>query len=116
TGQLRLGGRRVQRIIEPGDGPRGVAERRMGRHVVDPLAIDPHLPAVPQAFQVFGAGERPALGADCIFRPGRAHAVTPPAGSSAPPELLSRLQPFPVELNRIRLSPRPETAVDSWHD
>src|SRR5882672_6832598 len=25
------------------------------------------------------------------------------------------LQPFPAELNRIRHSLRPETAVDSWH-
>ena len=51
----------MQRVVELGDGAARVAERRMGGHVVDALAVDVDLAAVPQAFQILGAGERPLL-------------------------------------------------------
>ena len=59
AGQRRLGGGIVERIIEPGDGAGGVAERRMRRDIGDALAIDVDLAAVAQAFEIFLAGERP---------------------------------------------------------
>ena len=57
----------VQRIVEPRDRARGVAESRMRGDVLDPLAIDVDLAAVAQAFEVFRARERPPFGADRVF-------------------------------------------------
>ena len=51
----------VQRIVEPRDGARGIAERRMRGDVLDPLAVDIDFAAVAQAFEIFLAGERPPL-------------------------------------------------------
>ncbi len=56
----------VQRVVEPGDASRCIAESRMGGDVLDPFAVDIDLPAVAQAFQVFLAGERPRR-ADHVF-------------------------------------------------
>ena len=49
----------VQRVVEPRDGARGVAERRMRGDVLDPLAVDIDLAAVAQAVEILLAGERP---------------------------------------------------------
>ena len=57
----------VQRVVEPRDRARGVAERRMRGDVLDPLAVDLDLAAVAQAFEIFRAGERPALRGDHVF-------------------------------------------------
>src|SRR5215831_9593006 len=48
----------VQGIIETGNRARAVAKRRVRGDVLDALAIDIDLAAVPQAFEVLGAGER----------------------------------------------------------
>ena len=58
TGQHVLGLGVVQRIVEPRDRARGVAERRMHGDIVDPLAVDIDLTTIAQAFEVFLAGER----------------------------------------------------------
>jgi hypothetical protein len=49
----------VQRVIEPGDHPCGVAKRRMSRDVFDPLAVDEHGAAVAQRLDIFVAILRP---------------------------------------------------------
>ena len=67
SGQQRLGLGVVQRVIEPRDRARGIAERRMGGDILDPLAVDVDFPAVAQAFQVLRAGERPPFGADGVL-------------------------------------------------
>ena len=59
AGQHVLLLRVVQRVIEPRDGARGIAEGRMGGDVLDPLAVDIDLAAVAQAFEIFRPGERP---------------------------------------------------------
>ncbi len=46
----------MQRVVEPGDHPRRVAERRVIGDVFDALAVDPHLSPVVQAVQKFLAG------------------------------------------------------------
>src|SRR5262245_30684580 len=48
----------VQRVVEPGDHPRGVAEGRVLGDVFDPLAVDPDLAVVVQALYKFLAGVR----------------------------------------------------------
>ncbi len=48
----------VQRVIEAGDHPRGVAEGRVLGDVLDALAVDPDLPAVVEAVEKFLAGVR----------------------------------------------------------
>ena len=52
----------VQRVVQPRDRPGGVTERRVRRDVLDPLAVDVHLPAVAQALQILLARQRPGLG------------------------------------------------------
>jgi len=47
----------------------------MGGDVLDAFAVNINLAAVAQAFQIFGAGERPAFGLDGVFR---FHAASPP--------------------------------------
>ena len=66
-GQDALGLLGVQRVVEPGDRARGVAERRVRGDVLDPLAIDIDFAAIAQTFEVFRAGERPPLGADGVL-------------------------------------------------
>ena len=53
---LAIGMVAMQRVVESGDHPRGIAKGRMGGHVLDPLAVDPHLPAVVEAIEEFLAG------------------------------------------------------------
>src|SRR5262249_27554282 len=48
----------------------------MRRHVVDALAVDPHLAAVAQALEIFAPGQRTRRARDDIFGPA-AHAVLP---------------------------------------
>src|SRR5215469_16592383 len=67
AGQELLGFVIVQRVIEPRDRTRGIAERRMTGDVLDPLAVDVDFAAVAQAFQIFGASEWPAFDADGIL-------------------------------------------------
>jgi len=50
AGQEVLGFVIVQRVIEPRDRTRGVAEGRMTGDVLDPLAVDIDFAAVAQAF------------------------------------------------------------------
>ena len=50
--------RRALAVIDHGEGARGVAERRMRGHVVDPLAADIDPPAVADAFEIFLAGQQ----------------------------------------------------------
>src|SRR5262245_35495480 len=73
AGQGLLALRVVQRVIEPGYGARSVAKRRMDRHVLDALAIDPHLAPVAQAFEILGAGKGAALVGDRVLGPFRRH-------------------------------------------
>ncbi|MCY1227187.1 hypothetical protein D9M72_394490 [compost metagenome] len=57
----------MQRVIEPGERPGGIAHRRMAGHVLDAFAVDIDLAAVAQAFQIFGAGEGPRpVGAEIL--------------------------------------------------
>ena len=58
-GEHVLGLRVVQRVVEPRDRARGVAESRMRGDVVDALAVDVDLAPVAQAGEIFRAGERP---------------------------------------------------------
>ena len=77
----------MQRVIEPGDGARGIAEGRMRGDVLDPLAVDIDLAAVAQAFEVFLAGERPRRARACaqhIFRLLPIHASFPALGRVTP--------------------------------
>ena len=46
----------MQRVVEPGDHPRRVAEGRVLGDVVDALPVNPHLPPVVQAVEKFLAG------------------------------------------------------------
>src|SRR5262249_45341223 len=57
----------VQGVVEPCDRARGVAERRMRRHIVDALAVDVDLAAVAQAREIFRARERPSLGSNGVL-------------------------------------------------
>ena len=66
-GQQRLGLLVVQRVVEPRDRARGIAERRMRGDVLDALAIDVDFAAVAQAFEIFRAGERPPFGVDGVL-------------------------------------------------
>ena len=50
----------VERVVEAGDHPRGVAEGRMGGDVLDPLAVDVDVALVAQRIQVFRPGLRAA--------------------------------------------------------
>ncbi len=52
----------VQRVVEPGDHPRGVAKRRMGGDVLDALAVDIDFAPVAQLFKIFGARHRREAG------------------------------------------------------
>src|SRR5271165_2329213 len=58
TGQqvFLLGVVAMQRVVEPGHHPRGVAESGMLGDVFDALAIDPDLPAVIEAVEKLLAG------------------------------------------------------------
>ena len=47
----------VERIVEPGDRARRIAERRVRRHVLDPLAIEIDRPPVAQARQIVRRGQ-----------------------------------------------------------
>ena len=76
-GQDRLGLLRMQRVIEPRDRARGIAEGRMGGDVLDAFAIDIDLAPVAQAFEIFGAGERPPFLGDGVFGSGPVHAGSP---------------------------------------
>ena len=67
----------VQRVVEPGDRAGGIAEGRMRGDVGHPLAVDVDLAPVAQAFEIFGAGERPRLGADRILGFHAAHRPAP---------------------------------------
>ena len=67
----------VQRIVEPRDRARRVAERRMRGDVVDALAVDIDLASVAQAFEVFRAGERAALAGDHVLGLHPAHVRSP---------------------------------------
>ena len=61
----------VQRVVEPRHHPRGVAERRMRRDVLDALAVDVDLAPVAQRVEVFVAGlRRGDLGLPDRLRPG----------------------------------------------
>ena len=62
---LRLG--IVQRVIEPRDGARGVAERRMCGHVVDALAVDIDVTPIAQAREIFRAREWPSFGCNDVL-------------------------------------------------
>ena len=88
----------VQRVIEPRDGARGVAERRMRGDVLDPLAVDIDLAAVAQAFQIFRAGERPR-------RAGPSPAHLPVSADSCD---------FPCGLPRCAVSFCRKSAVIDW--
>ena len=66
-GQQRLGLGVMQRVVEPRDRARGIAERRMGGDVLDPLAVDIDFAAVAQAFEIFRAGERPPFLGDGVL-------------------------------------------------
>src|SRR5271170_803592 len=48
----------MQGVVEPSDHARGVAERRMGRDVLNPLPVDIDLTAVAKFFEIFGARHR----------------------------------------------------------
>jgi hypothetical protein len=48
----------VQRVVQPRGHPDRVSERRMGRDVGDPVAVDIDLPAVAQCLDIFVAGQR----------------------------------------------------------
>jgi hypothetical protein len=48
----------MQRVVEPRDHPRGVAERRMGRDILDALAVDVDLAPVAQAVEILLPRER----------------------------------------------------------
>ena len=56
------GGGIVQSVVQPCDRPGGVTERRVRRDVLDPLAVDVHLPAVAQALQILVARQWTGLG------------------------------------------------------
>src|SRR5262249_24973120 len=49
---------RVQRVVEPRDHTRGVAERRMVGDLADALAVDPDLAAIVKTVEEFLAGVR----------------------------------------------------------
>src|SRR5580704_18012507 len=57
----------MERVIEPRDRSRRVAERRMGGDVLDALPIDIDFAAIAQAFQVLCAGEGAPFGADGVL-------------------------------------------------
>src|SRR6516165_5528416 len=57
----------VERVVKPRDRTRGVAKGRMRGDIGDTLAINIDFAAVAQALEIFGTGERPALGADGIL-------------------------------------------------
>jgi hypothetical protein len=57
----------VERVVEPGDASRRIAERRMDGDVLNPLAIDVDLAAVLQAFQVLPAGKGPRRTNDILW-------------------------------------------------
>ena len=70
----------VQRVVEPRDRARGIAERGMGGHVLDALAIDVDVTSITQAGEIFRARERSAFGGNEVLglhrgrflrRPGR---------------------------------------------
>ena len=63
----------VQRVVEPRDRARGIAERRMRGDVLDPLAVDIDLAPVAQACEIFRAGERPPRRSDCVLGLHAAH-------------------------------------------
>jgi hypothetical protein len=58
----------MQRVVELGDGSCAVAERRVGRDVLDPLAVDVDLAPVAQRFEKLRARERAFLAFDDCFR------------------------------------------------
>ena len=60
-----LAGGIVQRVVQPRDHAHRVPERRMRRHVLDALAVNPDLAAVAQALEILVAGERPLPAGRC---------------------------------------------------
>src|ERR1700756_718003 len=57
----------VERVVKPRAPARGVAKCRMRGDIRDALAVNVDFAAVAQALEIFGAGERPALGADGVL-------------------------------------------------
>src|SRR6185369_10455422 len=57
-GERLLAGGIVQRVVQPRDHAHRIPERRMRRHILDALAVNPDLPTVTNALDVFSAGER----------------------------------------------------------
>src|SRR5690348_12422170 len=67
AGQKLLGSGVVERVVYARDRARRIAKGRVRGDVLDPLAIDIDFAAITQAFQIFGPGKWPALGADGIL-------------------------------------------------
>src|SRR5262249_58247079 len=67
AGQCIFGRRVVQRVVELRNGARRVAERRVGGHIGDTLAIDVYLATIAQALKVFLASKGPVGCADEIL-------------------------------------------------
>src|SRR6267154_6838875 len=73
AGQHALAGGIMQRVVEPRDRARRIAEGRMGGDVGDPLALNIDFAAVAQALEIFLAGERPILAGNDVLGLAVAH-------------------------------------------
>jgi len=66
----------MQRIVELSHRHSGVSEGRMFGDILDPLAVNPDLPAISQRLKILGTGKRAAQIIDDVFRPS-VHRSTP---------------------------------------
>jgi hypothetical protein len=84
----------VQRVIETGDHPRSVAERRVDGDVLDALAVDIDFAPVAQRFKIFGAGHRleaGGMGMAAGFARLRFHPASSGVGRRSAPDVVECL-------------------------
>src|ERR1041384_5278965 len=76
----------MERVVKPRDRPRCIAKGRVRGDVGNALAINVDFAAIAQALEIFGAGERAALGADGVlaFHPVHEGSLLDPAATPNP--------------------------------
>src|SRR5271169_6170225 len=92
----------MQGVVQPGDHPGWIAERRVQSHVLDPLAVEVNLPSVAQALDVFLTRHGPGLAPRALLiGTGRSPVIGMARHRLTPPRLGCG-RPGPTDIWRLR--------------